>query len=538
MKELALLGLACLGCTGVIDGTESSRRGGSEPSTGNTVDDPAEPGACVAQAPLEARLLSARQYDHTVQQLLGIESGALAVLNERGGVTFGLVKLDEVGVERFAEAAEAVAALAVAALPQVFPCATTALPDDPCVSDWIGKLGERAYRRPLTELERSELGALFGAGVSEGGAAKGVEWLVGGILQAPDFLYRLALDPPGSAAAVRALSGHELASRLSYTLWESMPDDALFTAASAGTLSTPEGLRSEAERLLAHPNFQRSLQTFYEHWLKLGVFAEVARDAPDFNQAVIESLRRSVQVGLQNLYAGPQPNVADLLLGSTYYLDGVLAGFYGVATPDPESFVAFDLGHEGRRGIMAHPALMTALARPDQAFPIGRGLFVLEALLCQELAPPQGDIPPLPAIPAGGSERDQLVQHSQNPTCAACHSLIDPFGFAFQDFDEVGRFRSGMDSSGSISGLGAGIDGSFAAGSELMERLGQSALVRECLAEHFFEYGLSRYVLPSDGCSLEPITTSFVETGDLRQLLLDVVLSHAFRHHFSDVNAP
>ena len=539
---LALLGS---GCTGVIGGGESSNGDGTSapPSAGGRSGggstDPAPPGTCAADAPvLEARLLSPRQYDYTVTDLFGFESGAIATLSEGGGVTFGLVKLDEVGVERFELVADGVAEGALQNLAQIFPCATTVVPEDPCVQTWIGDLAKRAYRRPVTSTELAELAALFGAGVSEGGVPTGVQWLVSGVLQSPDFLYRMVLNPAGSTAAVRALSGHELANRLSYFLWDSMPDQSLFSAADAGTLSTPAGLESEALRMLTDGRFHRALETFYEHWLNLGVFAEVARDAPDFTQPVIDSLRRSVQVGLQALYAQPEPNAAELFLGTTYYMDGVLAGFYGVTSPDPTSFVPIELGQEGRRGILTHPALMTALARPDQAFPIGRGLFVLESLLCLELTPPQIDVPPLPAIPEGGTERDQLELHSKDPACASCHSMIDPFGFAFQDFDEVGRYRAGMNSSGALVGLGEGIDGPFASGTELIERLGQSENVRQCLATHFFEYGMSRHALPGDDCSLAPIRSSFAETGDLKNLILKVVQSHAFQNRLAEVPQP
>ena len=538
-SECLLAGLALWAlsaCTGSLLGGDSSStsggQGGGSGGTGTTT--PLPQGDCAAAIPpLEARLLSPSQYDHTASDLLGFVSGeATTTFGATSAAPRSLAKLDELTVERLASIAERVAAQAGQNLPAVFPCGPSATADDACVQGWIGDLGRRAFRRPPSDADLAQLRALFAAGATEGGAAMGVEWLLAGVLQSPDFLYRLVLNAPGESGVV-ALRGYELATRLSYFLWDSLPDAALFTAAEQGTLQSDTGLEAELQRMLADPRFTRAVESFYQEWLGLGVFAEVARDHADFGKPVIDSLQESVHSALRALYAQPAPRVDELLGSTNYYMDEVLTAFYGLPA-GPAGFAPVDLASEGRRGIITHPALMTALARPDQTYPIGRGLFVLESLLCQHLvAPANVVIPPLAPIPEGGTERDQLTLHSQG-ACQGCHSMIDPLGFAFQDFDEVGRLRGPFDSSGTIQGLGD-LDGPFANGTELFERIGRSSTVRECFALHFFEYALARQAATSDdACSLSPVRQTFLADGDLKQLIVTIARSPAFRYRLAE----
>jgi hypothetical protein len=528
-------------CTGNLLGDASDPAASEAGGGGGTASaGPIPPGQCAAIAPpLEARLLSPSQYDHTVSDLLGfVSSEATATFGATSSAPRSLAELDELTVERLAGIADRVAVRAVENLATTFTCSANAPADDACVRAWLAELGRRAFRRPLDDLDLAQLQALYAAGAAEGSSASGVEWLMAGVLQSPDFLYRLVLNEPAEAGTVIALRGHELATRLSYFLWDSLPDAALFAAAEAGSLHSDGALDAELTRMLQHPSFERSVQSFYDEWLGLDVFAEVARDHADFGKPVIDSLRASVQTALRVLYAQPAPSADELLGGTRYYMDSVLTSFYGLP-PGPPGFSAVDLGSEGRRGIVTHPALMTALARPDQTYPIGRGLFVLESLLCQHLeAPANLLIPPLEPIPEGGTERDQLALHSQG-ACQGCHARIDPLGFAFQNFDEVGRLRKpALDTSGTVANTGD-VAGAFANGTELFERIARSSTVRECFATHYFEYALARRALleggqdpatNADACSIAPIRQAFLASGDLKQLLVTIAKSPAFRH--------
>jgi hypothetical protein len=513
--------LACAGCTGAL---ATPAGPASEPPTGaDGVNGPAS--RCRA-APLSARILSSSQYRNTVADLLGIAPDLVVAPEGFAGPVLEEHTVDELAAERLAIAAEKTAARVVAAgslhlcgWDDAASCTTREL---------VRSLGERAYRRPLSEAEQQALARVYEAGLAEGSEDIAREWLLGALLQAPDFLYRLAADAEGEAR----LSGSELASRLSYFLWDSMPDQALHEAAAAGRLSDANERLAEVERMLAHPRATRAVEAFYRAWLDLSRFRELSRDDPDFSSEVIASLEKSLFAGLFELYAQPSPDVRDLLSGSHYYFDDVLASFYGRPAVG-EGFQPVDLSGEGRHGIVNHPALLSIAARPDESDPIGRGVFMLRNLFCRELHVPDDlEIPPLPPVEEGVSVRERLAQHTALEACRSCHALIDPLGLSLESFDEVGRFRSEVDgepvdSSGEIA-LGSDLDGAFAEGRELFERLGDSHDVRACFAQKFFVYGVAREATAQDACALEPIQARFVDSGDLRQLIVDIVESDAF----------
>ena len=486
-------------------------------------------------AKLGGRLLTPLQYDNSVTDLLGTPVSLAAETFGLGGLALDLSVLDNVAVTRFSTVAERAAASAMENPGNFFPCADATTAEDACVQQWVADFGARAYRRPLEQEELAAMQGALQAGVEARDLETGVEWLLTALLQSPGFVYRFADNAASSADQVNRLGDYEVASRLSYFLWNSMPDDTLFDAAAAGTLQDASSLASQATRMLEHPNFQRSLESFYGNFMGLRLFAEATREVDGFDGALIDSLRESVNIGLQKLYEQPEPSIDTWLTGTEYYMDARMAEFYGQPAPEGGEFVAVDLASEGRRGVFGHPALTTALARPNQANPISRGVFVLENLLCTELVVPDIDIPDLPPIEAGGTEREQVEAHVADPVCAACHALIDPLGFAFQDFDQAGRTREGFDSSGNLTAFGPEVDGPFTTGTELFERLGASQKVRECFAKQFFEFAVARHANPdADACSLQPIYEQFNLNGDLKQLIMNVVASPAFTNRLGE----
>jgi hypothetical protein len=513
--------VACAGCTGALATPAGPT---SEPPTG--ADGVNGPHARCRAAPLPARILSSSQYRNTVADLLGVTPDIVVPPEGFAGPVLEEHAVDDLAAERLAIAAEKTAAAAVAA-GSLHLCGWDAASD--CTSsELVRSLGERAYRRPLSDAEERALMAVYEAGLGEGSEDVAREWLLGALLQAPDFLYRLAAEAPEE----QRLSDSELASRLSYFLWDSMPDRRLHEAAAAGRLSDAGERLAEVERMLAHPKATRAVEAFYRAWLDLSRFRELSRDDPDFTSEVIASLEKSLLAGLFELYAQPSPDVSDLLSGSTYYLDDVLASFYGQPAVG-EGFRPVDLSSEGRHGIVNHPALLSIAARPGESDPIGRGVFMLRNLFCRELTPPETlEIPPLPPVEEGVSVRERLAQHTALEACRSCHALIDPLGLSLESFDEVGRFRSEVDgepvdSSGEIA-LGSDLDGTFGVGSQLFARLGESDDVRACFAQKFFVYGVAREATAEDACALEQIQAQFVASGDLRQLIVDIVESDAF----------
>ncbi len=483
-------------------------------------------------SPVNARLLTGSQYSHSVLDLFGVGGDPGGDLGDSVFDT-----LDDVRVEQRADVAASVAEQAVATLAQWAPC-VPAPNEDPaaCSAQIIAQIGKRAFRRPLSPTEQTEMQTLFDAGIAEGGFETGVDWFLTGLLQTPDFMYQIVRPEPGEVAGeVRPLSAYDYASRLAFFVWDSPPDDALLATAESNTLTDDATLQGELTRMLGDERFLRGVESFYNRWLDTGGFREIARDEPTFDAAVVESLMTSLMMSVTELYSGDQtPTLAALLSGDTYYLNDVLREFYGLPPAGPD-FAPASLTGEDRRGILTHPALMALLARPAESFPIGRGLFITRNFLCFEVPLPEGlEIPELPPIQEGLSTRDRLEAHTSDPVCAGCHSLFDPAGFALEAYDEVGRFRTvdhgkAVDTSGTMTS-GRDVDGVFATGGELLERLSQSEDVRGCFAQRYLEYALSQHTLtPDEACSLEGLETQFVASGDLKQLVQLVASSEAFR---------
>lgn len=483
---------------------------------------------------LHARLLTPSQYDNTIVDLVKVAGDPAKDFG--GGVG---TRLDDLGVELRANAAADIAHQAALSLATWSPCSSPSAADAACEQQIIDKIGPQAYRRPLATAERAELQALFDAGVQEKDFATGVEWFLSGVLQSPDFLYQLsklqAAEQPGSLIA---LPPYELASRLSYFIWDSMPDDSLFAAASTGDLADAFHLQSQLDRMLKDPRFLRGVTGFYSSWLNLGGFRDLARDDSAFTTGVVSALQTSLLMSATQLYQGPTPpNVASLFSGSTYYLNSTLRSFYGLTGGDA-TFSPTDMPNDERRGILTHPGLMALLARPDQSNPISRGLFIRRSVMCQSLPAPPAGVPQLPAVQPGLSTRDRLDQHTKAPLCASCHNLIDPPGFALENFDQVGRHRtadSGIatNTSGTMTEAGD-LNGSFAAGADLLDRIAQSQDVKGCFAQKYFEYAVSRLIANEDACSVDALKKSFVPSGDLLALVMSIAKTDSFRFRMSE----
>jgi hypothetical protein len=404
-----------------------------------------------------------------------------------------------------------------------------------CEATLIDKLGPAAYRHPLSADERTQLKQLFDAGVKEKDFATGVEWLLTGLLQTPDFLYQFAKPAVAETAGqVVSLGDYELAARLSLFVWDSSPDDALYAAAAAGGLTNAQGLAEQLNRLLADARFARGTESFYRDWLKLAAFKEVARDDAAVTSELIDSLESSLLMNATALYASASPNIESLFTGQSYYLNDKLRAFYGLNGGGP-GLEQVDMPNEGRHGILTHPGLMMLLARPSASNPIARGLFIQRSVLCNDVPPPpQGlTIPPLAPSGPGQPTRARLEQHTKEALCASCHDQIDPPGFAVENYDAVGRFRSmdgglPVDTSGSMKS-GGDIAGAFAVGGELLDRIGKSADVKRCFAKHYLGFAVARELAEEDSCSLTRISDQFTSTGDLKQLVLTVAKSDAFR---------
>jgi hypothetical protein len=467
----------------------------------------------------------------------------LDILKVAGDPAKGLAEsFDDVSLEQRANVAGAVATQAAATLSKWSPCVPPATGSTAaCEQQIIDKVGAKLYRRPLLDSERSEMTKLFDAGVTQKDFATGVEWFLSGVLQSPYFVYQVtrpaASEVPGE---VKPLTAYEYASRLAYFLWDGPPDDPLTSAAANNDLSDPTKRDAQLTRMTQDARFSRGVVQFYTRWLNLPGFREAARDNVDFNQDLVNSLSTSVLMSATELYKSANPNISGLFTGDTYYLNNTLAKFYGL-TVSGTDFKATPMPGQQRRGILTHPGIMALLARHDESYPIGRGLFVLRNVVCKIVpALPADFVPPQqPPLVDGTSTRERLEAHTASPTCQACHGMINPAGFAFESFDEVGRYRT-MDHSRPVNTavtlkLDMDVDGTYATGEELIAKLATSTAVRTCFAEKYLTFAVSHPTTdPADNCSIQAVGKTFASSGDLKQLATLVAASDSFRMRLAE----
>jgi hypothetical protein len=495
----------------------------------------------------EARLLTRLQYDNTVRDLLGVSATpAQSFPAENILLGFGnnadAHRASLLLAEGHLAAAEGVAAEAVATgLDSLLPCEAGDR-SEACATHFITEFGYRAYRRPLTAEESEPLVGLFQQANLLWGFDKAIELLIQAFLQSPQLLYRpesLATvsmaDAPAPAGAGMerpvALDSYQIASRLSYFLWNTMPDAELFSLADAGQLEDLATLRAQAERMLDDERARTTVRDFYEQWLGMPQLAGLTREHPEAPSpsAYNASWGASLEQFVQHTFWEESGNVQALLSSPSVFLDATLGELYGAPEGRYED--------PNRAGILTQPGLMALLAHADQSAPVQRGKFVREQLLCQPLPPPPPDVDTTPPDPdLNATTRERFRQHSADPRCGGCHRLLDRVGFGLEGFDHLGRVRTEenglpLDTSGYVEDGGdPNLEGEFNGALELAGKLAVSPQVEACLATQWFRYGMGRAEQRSDLCSLERVKTEFSAAGgDFRELLISLATTDAFR---------
>ncbi|MET0592583.1 MAG: DUF1588 domain-containing protein [Polyangiaceae bacterium] len=495
------------GATGGSAGAGGSG-GGVDPCQSGTTD----------TAPSTMQLLTRPQYVNTVHDLLGSDIDLESVLPPGHDLeTFGLVQgnVAQVDLENYLKASEAAATSAVATqqkLDALAPCAANA-DKRGCARTFVQTFGARAYRAPVSDaadIDRHLVVYDIGATTSY---AHGIEMVLRAMLQAPRFLYRVE---PGTAEKVGAravkLTGYEIATRLSYAVWNTMPDPKLTAAAAAGNLSTKEGVAKELAWMIQDPRGTKAVRRFLEGWIHLNSVQSIVKDKALFPDWANATVRAQVATQAQTFF--------DDVLGSGGA--GKLSALFTRARSDGSG-----------QGMLTLPALLGTLATARESSPIYRGKFVREQLLCQELPAPPPNIPKPPDPTPGVSTRERFRQHEVDPACSTCHRLMDPIGFGFEHYDAIGRYRTidngaPVDASGEVLQTRE-INGKFVGTDELSARLSTSAEVQECVARQWFRYFLSRFEQNADSCSMKRIVDQFRAAGnDLNALPLALIGTDAF----------
>ena len=331
---------------------------------------------------------------------------------------------------------------------RIFTCRPEA-PEDaaPCARSILTRLGRLAYRRPLETPEVDRLLAFYEEGHRDGGFESGIELALRFMLASPQFLFRLETEPEDVAAgAVYPVSDLDLASRLSFFLWSSLPDDELLSVAERGELGAPDELRRQVRRMLADPRASALVENFAGQWLYLRNLANTNPDPPtfpDFDDNLRRALQRETELFFESVMAEDR-SILDLLTADYTFLNERLARHYGIPGIYGDRFRRVAVTDEGRRGILGHGSLLTVTSYATRTSPVLRGKWILENLLGSPPPPPPPDVPDLED--AGSAEglsiRERLEQHRANPACATCHARMDPYGFGLENFDAIGRWRS------------------------------------------------------------------------------------------------
>ncbi len=444
--------------------------------------------------------------------------------------------LTKLGTEGVLEAAEEVAVAVAEQLPTLLPCAATA-PTVECAKSFVQDIGGKLYRRPLQAPEVDALVAVFTTAQGAQAFTDGIALVTASLLQSPDFLYRVerGASLPNDPSLV-ALTPYELANRLSFLFWDSLPDAELFSAAATGNLTTPEHLRAQADRMLMDPRARAAVSRFAKEWLQVNELK--AADRKGLSDELAAAQMRELELFVEDAFLN-QGTLPQLLTAQATFANNVSAQSYAgaVASTMADDFQKVGVAQPERAGLLTLPAVMASKAHTDEPAYVFRGTFVLQKLLCADLAsPPATATEMLPEFPPDASHRQKSSLVRKQDACAGCHNLIDPIGLAFEGFDELGRVRKALptgqpvDSSGSVEGIAASVDGAFASPRALAEKLANSPDVAACVAKQSFRSAFGKMDDEADSCAIENLVAGMAGSQmRLRDLLIGLTQLDGFR---------
>lgn len=533
-------------CVGNIGGAPDAN---GQQKTPICTDGARHPGA----API--RRMTRFEYDNTLRDLLGDDthpSAPFPAEEEAGGFNnnaANLVVSDDLA-EKYMIAAEGISGRATSNVDALTGCGGNYTAG--CAALFIETFGKKAFRRPLSDEERADLVTLFQTGVSQSVASAlsdgvaddpkadftlGVRMVIEATVQSPEFMYRVEpVDPTATADQVVALDSYEMASRLSYFLWGSMPDDALFAAADAGALATKEQVAAQAKRMLEDPKARLAVGQFHSQWLGYERVQGAAKDPtlfPDWSPAIAAYMQEETRQFLDHSVFDGGGDLRTLLTAPYTYVNADLAAFYGVDAPGATSadFVRVDLDPAKHAGILTEGSIMSWYAHTTQTSPVHRGKLVRERFLCDTLSPPPKNFN-APDVDPKATTRQRFSQHDTDPACAGCHKLMDPIGFGFENLDAVGRYRTTengapIDASGDLTQ--SDIDGTFVGANQLADKLASSAEVEKCYANQWFRWTQGRGDTTEDVCTLSQVDQAFADAkGDIKALIVALTQTDAF----------
>jgi hypothetical protein len=426
----------------------------------------------------------------------------------------------------------------------VFVCKpTSATTEDACAKRIVSTVARRAFRRAVTDADIEAPMRFYREARAEGDFDDGIEMALRGVLASTEFLFRIERDPKSAKPQTPyRVSDVELASRLSFFLWSSVPDDELLDAAIAGTLSRPAMLERQVKRMLASPKAEALVTNFAGQWLYLRNLAAASPDArtfPDFDDNLRQAFKRETELFVESIVQEDR-SALDLLRANYTFVNERLAKHYGIPNVYGSRFRRVTLAEDSNRGgILGHGSILTVTSYANRTSPVLRGKWILENIVGTPPPPPPQNVPPLKDTDASGrllSMRERMAQHRASPACAGCHQLMDPAGLSMENFDAIGRWRVRTESGSAVDASGGLPGGSTFTG---MSGL-RTALLRKpemfvgTLTEKLMTYGLGRGLEYYDAPSVRDIVRE-AHGQDYRfsSLVLGIVSSDPFQMRMS-----
>jgi hypothetical protein len=500
--------------------------------------------------------LTRLQYHNAVRDLFGPDvtppsslepDVAVEGLRAIGGT---VTSLSPRGVEQAYEGAKALATQLVSPERRDRLVCFPAAPDDVACLDRLAEThGALIWRRPLPADERAPLvEAARSAGIALGDPAVSASTILTLLLASPSFLYRVELGEPDPARAAdpeaRRYTDWEMAARLSFFLWNTVPDEALRTAAAAGELTDAAGLAVQIDRMLASPRLREGVRNLFAEWFELYALDELSKDPNIFRHYSADlgaSAREETLRVVEHLFLDEDRDFRELLTTRTTFVDRRLAAIYNVPAATDEGFARIELPADGARaGLLGQVAFLALHAHPSATSATRRGIAIRKQLLCQAVPSPPANLNT--AIPEPSAEartlKDRLVAHQANPACSGCHVLIDPPGYGLENFDGIGRFRltdndAPIDASGDIDGA------PFESPQALAEVVATHPELAGCAVRTVYAYANGHLPEPGEQSELARLTADFEAGGRrVRSLLRAVALSPGFRTVGAPASAP
>jgi len=543
-SALALTLSLATGCYTGLDG----RASGDGDGDGEAGDDGSVAASCDPDEPDASfrvgRRLSRAEYEYVIVDLFDVVPSAKFPgpfgASQTGYSTEPAVNVvGEVGVEDLMIAAEDIALALPDRIDALLPCASDG--DRACAQEYLATIGRRAFRRTLTDSEREMLLATYEAErADEGTFPEAIAVMTAQMLQMPAFLY--VMEAPADDGEARPLSGLEVASRLSFYLWNSVPDDELLGLAENGDLDDADAVYEAAQRMFDDPKARRGFSRFFREWTQARELEVTSKDTtlfPFLDEALADAINDSFERYVTDAVRSGT-TLADLLAEPKTIINAPLAEFYGV---DPvDDWTKIDLDPDRYAGLVTQPAVMAGLAHATETSYVLRGRFIRQRLLCEPALPPPGNAMTAfneldkPEDPTARELSDLVLARGD---CFGCHQLIDPAGLALEHFDAIGRYRSEYPSGKSIETTDVmSVDDDeleFDGPIDLMAQIALLPQVQNCFARQVFRYEASRMETDDDACAIAQLSATFTESeGRLDEAFLAVVRTEAFMYRRAD----